>query len=124
MKKELVEKVIADDIAFSTRPGAKLSREQAGVNAHPADFSQRGAGRCSPRDCQRITPRRRRHAPPGGPTPGVSTGEWGARNIDGVRIQDTSKRLLSASRQQCGVVEGASVSWNFDYTPGEFERLS
>jgi hypothetical protein len=54
------------------------------------------------------------NAAPGGPTPGAALGSGDARNIEGVGIQHTSKRRLSASWQQCGVVEGASVTWNSD----------
>lgn len=35
-----------------------------------------------------------------------------ARNIDGIRVQHTSKRRLSANWHKCGVIEGTSVSWN------------
>ena len=64
-----------------------------------------------PRSCHRTTPRRR-STPPGGLLRARALGRGDARNIDDTGIQHASKRRLSASWQQCGVVEGASVSWN------------
>jgi hypothetical protein len=49
---------------------------------------------------------------PGGSLRARALGSGDARNIDGIRVQHKSKRRLSASGRQCGVVEGASVSWN------------
>jgi hypothetical protein len=63
--------------------------------------------------CQRTTPRRRsRNA--WGSTPSSIVVRDDARNIEGIGIRHTSKGRLSASWQQCDVVEGASVSWNSD----------
>lgn len=45
-------------------------------------------------------------------TPDSTLGSGDARNVEGIGIQRASKRGLSTSWQQYGVVEGASVSWN------------
>ena len=66
-----------------------------------------------------LAPRLSKDNPPGGSTtPGGllrarALGRGDARNIDGTGIQHMSKRGLSASGHKCGVIEGASVSWNF-----------
>jgi hypothetical protein len=61
--------------------------------------------------------------------PGVASAAWGftpgrivvtddARNIEGIGIRHTSKRRLSANGQQCGGVEGASISRNSNQDAG------
>jgi hypothetical protein len=49
---------------------------------------------------------------PGGSLRARALGSGDARNIDGIRIRHESKRRLSASGQQCGVIVGTSASWN------------
>jgi hypothetical protein len=67
-----------------------------------------GPAECSPGDCQSKTPRRCLRCL------GVHFARVvrDARNVDGIRIQHTSKRLLSACWQQCGVIGDSSASWN------------
>jgi hypothetical protein len=71
-------------------------------------FSALARAECSPRVCQSKTPRRCLRCL------GVHFARVvrDARNADGIKIRHRSKRMLSASWQQRGVVEGASVSWN------------
>jgi hypothetical protein len=65
--------------------------------------------------------------------PGVASAAWGftpdstlgggdARNVEGIEIQHGSKRRISASGQECGVVEDASVSWNYLSGRYSFDR--
>jgi hypothetical protein len=71
---------------------------------------QTGPAAMAARKCQRITPRRCLRCL--GVHSRRALGSGDARNIDDVGIHHTSKWRLSASWQQCGDVEGASVSWN------------
>lgn len=61
---------------------------------------------------QRTTPRRRSRNAWGFNSGARTLGRGDARNVDGIGIKDESKRGLSASWQQCDVVECNSVRWN------------
>jgi hypothetical protein len=73
-----------------------------------------GPAECSSGDCQSKTPRRCLRCL------GVHFARVvrNARNVDGIRIQHASKRLLSACWQQCGVIGDSSASWNSDQGAG------
>ena len=68
-----------------------------------------------PATCRDRVQKRRQQTPdtPCGPRP----------NIDGIEVRHRSKRRLSAGRQQYGLIESDSVSWNSDQDAGAGRRL-
>jgi hypothetical protein len=74
-----------------------------------------GPAECTSRNFQRKNPQALPQTA-WGFTPDSTLGSGDARNVEGIKIQRGSKRGLSVSGQEYGVVEGAFVSWN--YLPG------